>query len=145
VAAMMRISLTDPRLSQGERRFLRDVAEKLKQPPRQPLPEGYARTTVADGVTGGSPMPREGSYPRGERHPGHKLTQAQVEWIRKTREVSTIIAKKLGIDDSHVRAIRRGCKWEWLREAARPPLAGGFQVEMLAGSQRRKILTRIVT
>jgi len=39
----MRISLTDPRLSHGERRFLRDVAEKLKQSPRQPLPEGYRR------------------------------------------------------------------------------------------------------
>ena len=38
----MRISLSDPRLSQGERRFLRDVAEKLREPRRGgPLPEGY--------------------------------------------------------------------------------------------------------
>jgi hypothetical protein len=28
----MRISLSDPRLSQAERRFLRDVAEKLRPP-----------------------------------------------------------------------------------------------------------------
>jgi hypothetical protein len=38
----VRISLTDPRLSQGERRFLRDVAEKLREPRTgEPLPESY--------------------------------------------------------------------------------------------------------
>ena len=38
----MRISLTDPRLSHGERRFLRDVAEKLREPNRGgQLPESY--------------------------------------------------------------------------------------------------------
>ncbi len=38
----MRISLTDPRLSYGERRFLRDVADKLKEPVcGGPLPESY--------------------------------------------------------------------------------------------------------
>ena len=37
----MRISLTDPRLSPTERHVLRNVAEKLRQPPRAPLPRGY--------------------------------------------------------------------------------------------------------
>jgi hypothetical protein len=40
----MRISLSDSRLSRGERRFLEHIATKLRQPtPRQPLPEGYER------------------------------------------------------------------------------------------------------
>jgi hypothetical protein len=39
----MRVSLNDPRLSPTERQVLRNVAEKLRQPPRQPLPEGYKR------------------------------------------------------------------------------------------------------
>ena len=47
----MRISLTDPRLSHRERRFLRDVAEKLKQSPRQPLPEGYRRQSTRRSAT----------------------------------------------------------------------------------------------
>ena len=38
----MRISLTDPRLTAGERRFLRDIAGKLiDTTPRQPLPPEY--------------------------------------------------------------------------------------------------------
>ena len=37
----MRISLADPRLSPTERHVLRNVAEKLRQPPRAPLPRGY--------------------------------------------------------------------------------------------------------
>jgi hypothetical protein len=40
----MRISLTDPRLTAGERRFLRDIAGKLiDTTPRQPLPPEYQR------------------------------------------------------------------------------------------------------
>jgi hypothetical protein len=38
----MRISLSDHRLSGGERRFLEQIASKLREPtPRQPLPESY--------------------------------------------------------------------------------------------------------
>ena len=49
----MRISLSDPRLSHGERRFLRGVAEKLRQPPRPQLPEGYSgRSKEAFGSCG---------------------------------------------------------------------------------------------
>ena len=37
----MRISLTDPRLSPIERMVLQQVRDKLSQPPRALLPEGY--------------------------------------------------------------------------------------------------------
>ena len=36
-------SLTDPRLTRGERRYLEALGQKLKPAPRQPLPEGYKR------------------------------------------------------------------------------------------------------
>jgi hypothetical protein len=36
------VDTTDPRLSPTERQVLRNVAEKLQQPPRQPLPPAYA-------------------------------------------------------------------------------------------------------
>jgi hypothetical protein len=40
----MKISLSDPRLSRPERRFLEAIATKLRDPhSTQPLPEGYKR------------------------------------------------------------------------------------------------------
>ena len=53
-----RISLNDNRLTPGERRFLRDVADKLREPTRGgPLPEGHARAIqeAFGGATDGNP------------------------------------------------------------------------------------------
>ena len=70
----MRISLTDPRLTAGERRFLRDIAGKLiDTTPRQPLPPEYqramrclgvaAKATATDGSRTDELRPVAGSQP----------------------------------------------------------------------------------
>jgi hypothetical protein len=41
---MTRYEIDESNLSAGERRFLRDIAAKAKQAPRQPLPEGYLQS-----------------------------------------------------------------------------------------------------
>jgi hypothetical protein len=42
-SSIMRNLLNDPRLSAGERRYLESIAQKLSEPPRQPLPPEYER------------------------------------------------------------------------------------------------------
>ncbi len=48
---------------------------------------------------------------RGENHPQHKLTQEDVERIRKDHRVHSVIAKELGVAQSTVSRIKSGERW----------------------------------
>src|SRR5262245_37858708 len=66
-------------------------------------------------------MKREGNHARGERHGMSKLTLAQVETIRSMQLPSRTMAAIMCVDESHIRAIRRGKVW---RHATQQPGGG---------------------
>ena len=52
---------------------------------------------------------------RGERHPGAKLTDADVRAIRRSKESANSIAKRKGLSATTVCRIRRGVAWKHVR------------------------------
>lgn len=54
---------------------------------------------------------RHGTHARGERHPHAKLTQAQVDEIRRSPDLQRVIAGRYGIQQAHVSRIKRGVRW----------------------------------
>lgn len=56
-------------------------------------------------------MRRKKRHLFGERHPGSKLTSADVMAIRESTESGLVIADRYGISDSHVSDIRNRKKW----------------------------------
>jgi hypothetical protein len=70
-------------------------------------------------------MSRIGKYPRGEDHPGAKLSQADAETILKSALGASVLASRFGVCDSYVRAIRRGNRWRCLQEGLSGPSEGG--------------------
>lgn len=55
-----------------------------------------------------------GLKPRGERHGCAKLTEADAIAIRSSRESSSTLAHRYGIDPSHVWSVRSGRTWRHL-------------------------------
>ena len=60
---------------------------------------------------------RDGTNLFGERHPGEKLTEADVHEIRRRRkggEMMKVLAREFGVDAANISAIVNGKSWKWL-------------------------------
>lgn len=62
---------------------------------------------------------RRNRQPKGERHPSAKLTERDVQEIRQLigKEQSTVIAKRYGVTDRAIAAIKFGKTWRHLPDA----------------------------
>ena len=121
----MRINLTDPRLSPTERLVLQQLRDRLSQPPRAPLPEGYEQAlretfgSCGEGETDRwHPMPagdsdvirQSRSHVRGEDHPKAKLTDEVVRVIRGSGDEVRALARQF-VDPGTIRATRNRRTW----------------------------------
>lgn len=58
-----------------------------------------------------------GSFPRGEKHKGAKLTESDVLAIRASTEGGYVLAARYGVNYRHIWAIQRRKVWGWLQDA----------------------------
>jgi hypothetical protein len=76
------------------------------------LSEGTWKINIHDSIAQG----RHHELGKGEAHPRHKLTQAQVDWLRslpqETRPSNSALAKQLGVSYWTVYEILKGQSWQ---------------------------------
>lgn len=56
----------------------------------------------------------KGRFCRGERHSHAKLKEAQVLEIVRSSEGRHALAKRYGLNEASIRAIKNGLNWNWL-------------------------------
>jgi hypothetical protein len=71
---------------------------------------GTAAENWNDTIAAGTRYVPEGD--KGERHHDAKLTEAKVQFIRKSKQSGASLARKFGVSTCAVSAVRRGRTWK---------------------------------